>query len=97
MKNPVMFVVYVGSIVATALGIQALRGDGGGGVVALLTGQCGRTLGGRGSFIEATVFRLGDGEGVEQGYGVGAQRETAARDLFREPAVAQRVLPRGGE
>ncbi|MCC7345944.1 MAG: potassium-transporting ATPase subunit KdpB [Variibacter sp.] len=28
MKNPVMFVVYVGSIVATALGIQALRGDG---------------------------------------------------------------------
>ena len=28
MKNPVMFVVYVGSIVATALGIQAVRGDG---------------------------------------------------------------------
>ncbi len=28
MKNPVMFVVYVGSIVATLLGVQALRGDG---------------------------------------------------------------------
>lgn len=27
-KNPVMFVVYVGSIVATVLGIQALQGDG---------------------------------------------------------------------
>ncbi|MGB3423723.1 potassium-transporting ATPase subunit KdpB [Castellaniella sp.] len=28
MKNPVMFVVYIGSIVATVLGIQAVRGDG---------------------------------------------------------------------
>ncbi len=28
MKNPVMFVVYVGSIVATLLGIQALGGEG---------------------------------------------------------------------
>ncbi|WP_448955096.1 potassium-transporting ATPase subunit KdpB [Labrys neptuniae] len=28
MKNPVMFVVYLGSIVATLLWIQALRGDG---------------------------------------------------------------------
>ncbi|MEV8645948.1 potassium-transporting ATPase subunit B, partial [Mesorhizobium ciceri] len=28
MKNPVMFVVYLGSIIATILGFQALRGNG---------------------------------------------------------------------